>query len=187
MSESNLKERLDKLREKIQTEDFLLGKGLSNEVNIWMFCYEAKDEVIVNHTIEQIKVDPLLKCNIHECNLYETFIEICKDNRILDKIACMEERKGTDYLLRQLQASVTVDKFIKKMQYDMIPSKDVFLITGVGDVFPFMRVHSLLEAMQPYFSAVPILVMYPGTFNGSALKLFDILKPNPYYRAFNII
>ena len=30
---SNLKERLDLLREEIQKDDFLDGKGLSNEVN----------------------------------------------------------------------------------------------------------------------------------------------------------
>ena len=36
---SDIKERLDILRGNIQEEDFLLGKGLSNEVNIRMFCY----------------------------------------------------------------------------------------------------------------------------------------------------
>ena len=41
---SDIKERLDILRGNIQEEDFLLGKGLSNEVNIRMFCYDAKDE-----------------------------------------------------------------------------------------------------------------------------------------------
>lgn len=35
---SNLKERLDLLREEIQKQDFLEGKGLSNEVNIRIFC-----------------------------------------------------------------------------------------------------------------------------------------------------
>ena len=64
---------------------------------------------------------------------------------------------------------------------------DVLLITGVGDAFPFMRVHSLLEALQPYFSDVPILVMYPGEFDGHHLKLFNRLKPNDYYRAFDRI
>jgi hypothetical protein len=50
-----------------------------------------------------------------------------------------------------------------------------------------MRVHSLLEALQPHFSDIPILVMYPGTFDGSYVRLFDKLTPNAYYRAFNEI
>ena len=48
-----------------------------------------------------------------------------------------------------------------------------------------MRVHSLLEAMQPLFTDVPILVFYPGTFDGHYVKLFNLLKANEYYRAFN--
>ena len=77
--------------------------------------------------------------------------------------------------------------FIEKMKYEPYNIGDVILITGVGEAFPFIRVHSLLDAMQPHFSDVPILVMYPGTFDGRSVKLFDKLTPNPYYRAFNIV
>ena len=54
-------------------------------------------------------------------------------------------------------------------------------------MFPFMRVHTLLEALQPYFSDIPILVMYPGEFDGRQLRLFGRLQPSDYYRAFNVI
>lgn len=37
---SELMERLDNLRALIQTPEFLEGKGLSNEVNIRIFCYD---------------------------------------------------------------------------------------------------------------------------------------------------
>ena len=39
----NLMERLDNLRSLIITPEFLEGKGLSNEVNIRIFCYDPKD------------------------------------------------------------------------------------------------------------------------------------------------
>ena len=42
----NLSERLDNLKALIQTSDFLRGKGLSNEVNIRIFCYEASEELV---------------------------------------------------------------------------------------------------------------------------------------------
>ena len=64
---------------------------------------------------------------------------------------------------------------------------DVILITGVGEAFPFIRIHALLDAMQSHFSDVPVLVMYPGTFDGRYVRLFDKLTPNPYYRAFNVV
>lgn len=39
---SDIKERLDKVRALIQEPEFLEGKGLSNEVNIRIFCYEPE-------------------------------------------------------------------------------------------------------------------------------------------------
>ena len=46
---NNINERLDNLKLEIQKPEFLEGKGLSNEVNIRIFCYDAQDEMIVRH------------------------------------------------------------------------------------------------------------------------------------------
>lgn len=183
----NIKERLDDLRTKIQESDFLDGKGLSNEVNIRIFCYDAKDEMTVQHFIDQIKADASVACHIIDCNLYKIFLEICDDLDITDAIPEMEETDGSGFLLEQLHSAVGQEEFIERIQYSPHERGDVLLLTGVGDAFPFMRVHALLEALQPYFSDIPILVMYPGEFDGHSLKLFDKLQPNDYYRAFTII
>ena len=42
---SDIKERLDKVRALIQEPEFLESKGLSNEVNIRIFCYEPENEM----------------------------------------------------------------------------------------------------------------------------------------------
>ncbi len=75
------------------------------------------------------------------------------------------------------------------MQYGPPHEKgDVLLLSGVGEVYPFMRVHSLLEELQTSYDDIPpIVVMYPGSFDGRALILFNEFTPNEYYRAFNII
>ena len=99
----------------------------------------------------------------------------------------MEERKGKKFLLEQMHSIATTAVFVEKIQYEPHDRGDVLLITGVGEVFPFMRIHSLLEALQPHFSDIPILVLYPGVFDGHHVKLFDKLQPNDYYRAFNVI
>lgn len=88
----DIKERLDLLKKTIQQEDFLLGKGLSNEVNIRMFCYDPKEEMIVRHFIERI-TNESLECNIKYYDLYEVFLKICEDNRILDRIPALEEKE----------------------------------------------------------------------------------------------
>lgn len=53
---SNITERLDNLKKTIQEDDFLQGKGLSNEVNIRMFCYNVKEEMAVRYFTEHLSM-----------------------------------------------------------------------------------------------------------------------------------
>ena len=184
---SNIKERLDRLREQMQSKDFLEGKGLSYEVNYHIFCYKPEEEMIVKQFIDQVTADQALSCHVIEYNLYRIFIKICEDLAILDSIPEMEEAEGGAFLLEQLHSAIGEAEFIRVVQEIAQPQVgDVILLTGVGEVFPFMRVHKLLEAMQqPNDSKIPVLVMYPGSFDGNYVRLFDLLEPNPYYRAFN--
>lgn len=184
----NIAKRLDELKVKLQTADFLLGKGLSNEVNIHIFQYDPKDEMVVQQFVVTLKQDATLQCNIVERNLYKIFLSICDGKKIAAAIPKMEKKKGSAFLLKQLQSNANSKAFVEKMQYEPHHSgQDVLMLTGVGDVFPFMRVHVLLEALQPLFSDIPILVMYPGSYDGHHLSLFHQLNPNDYYRAFNLV
>jgi len=184
---SSIEERLDKVRELIQDDDFLDSKGLSNEVNIRIFCYDPEDEMAVRHFVEQVKTDQSLRCHLVERNLFKVFLDSCDDLGITDSISEMEEEDGGEYLLEQLHSAIGDSDFIERIDYAPHNPGDVLLLTGVGEVFPFMRIHVLLEALQPYFPDIPILVMYPGTFDGHHVKLFNRLQPNDYYRAFNVI
>ena len=184
---SSIEERLDKVRELIQDDDFLDGKGLSNEVNIRIFCYDPEDEMAVRHFVEQVKTDQSLRCHLVERNLFKIFFDACDDLGITDSISEMEEEDGGEFLLEQLHSAIGDSDFIERIDYEAHNPGDVLLLTGVGEVFPFMRIHVLLEALQPYFPDIPILVMYPGTFDGHHVKLFNRLQPNDYYRAFNVI
>ena len=184
---STIEERLDRVRVLMQESEFLSGEGLSNEVNIRIFCYNAEEEMSIRQFVEQLKTDQSLGCHLIEYNLYEIFLSICDDKRITPGIPAMENRKGRDFLLAQLHSIATDKEFIAKMQYAPHERGDVLLLTGIGSVFPFMRIHTLLEALQPHFSDIPILVLYPGEFDGRHVKLFDLLQPNDYYRAFNVV
>ena len=67
----NITERLDSLRNLMQSREFLEGKGLSNEVNIRIFCYDPKDEMAVRHFTEKLVSDRELSCRLIEYNLYD--------------------------------------------------------------------------------------------------------------------
>jgi len=184
----NIRERLDNLKIRIQQPDFLMGDGLSNEVGIWFFCYNPKEEMVVRNFTEKLVTSQSLNCHLVEKNLYSILLELCDDLDISDSIADMEKDEGKVFLLEQFYSAIGVNEYISKIKFEpQVRGRDVLLLTGVGDVFPFMRVHNLLLALKPSFPNIPILVMYPGSYNGTDLTLFNKLKPNPYYRAFNII
>lgn len=182
-----IEERLDKIKALLTDKDFLTGKGLSNEVNIRIFPYEPKDEMTVRHFTEQLLTDTALPCRIIHRNLYEIFLAICEDIGILDAIPEMEAEDGSAYLLEQLHDAIGDREFVSKIDYPEHAQGDVVLLSGVGEVFPFMRIHALLEALQPYFTGIPIVVLYPGDYDGHHVKLFGKLPPNDYYRAFGIV
>ena len=99
---SELKERLDNLRVLMQEPEFLEGKGLSNEVNIRIFCYDPAEEMVIRHFTEQIMTDQSMNCHLIEHNLYKIFLSICEDKRIAKTIPAMEEKKGKKFIRDQM-------------------------------------------------------------------------------------
>lgn len=184
---SNLLGRLDNLRQRIQDPEFLEGKGLSKEVNIHIFCYDPEEEMTVRYFIDKLTSDKHLACKLKEFNLFKVLLSICEKRKIINKIAGLEEKKGSEFLLNQLKRIANNKEFAKTIAAAVPDDKSVILITGVGEAYPFIRTHALLEALQLYFTNNPIVVMYPGKYDGYNLSLFNKLPPESYYRAFKII
>ena len=63
---------------------------------------------------------------------------------------------------------------------------NVYLLTGIGQVFPFIRSHNVLNNLQNIAKEAPTIAFFPGDYNGHTLNLFGLLKDDNYYRAFNI-
>lgn len=180
-------ENLNEMKKRLSDSSFLQNKGLSNEVGIHVFCYESQEELIVRDYFEKLKQDSSTPFHIIECDLYKIFMEICDDKHITKSIPSMEEKKGKDFLFAQLQKVASPEAFVQKMKYEPHNYGDVLVISGVGKVYPFMRVHNILDNIQHIFSDIPVLVLYPGKFNGQELLLFGDLADGNYYRAFNLI
>ena len=118
--------------------------------------------MIIQHFVRQIMTDQTLPCHLLERILYKIFLKACGRETNL-KIRFRQWKRK-----RKRSAGVTTGKGIPVQSYvnlicgDSLETDDVLLLTGVGDVFPFMRIHKLLEALQPKVGNVPILVMSSG-------------------------
>ena len=187
LSMTDIKQELDKIKGRLSDANFLSNKGLSNEVGIHVFKYAPEHELIVRDYIERLVSSPSESLRVIEKDMFKIMLEILHEKRVLDSAPEMEEKKGKNFLLTQLQRIAPKEAFLSKMKYDPHQYGDVLFLTGVGKVYPFMRSHIMLEIMQTAFSDIPIVLFYPGEFNGQNLILFDKFNDGNYYRAFNLL
>lgn len=179
--------RLEQVRERLAEPAFLANDGLANEVGIHIFVYDPADEMQVRTYFEELQGETGVPFRLRECDLYRIFLNICEEKRILSAIPKMEQTRGKTYLQEKLANVATPEAFVERMAYAPHRSGDILLITGVGNVYPFMRVHKILDNIQHIFSDIPVLVLYPGRFDGQDLELFGKFLDGHYYRAFNLI
>lgn len=181
----------DRLRERFSNEDFLNNRGLANEVGFYVYPYDPSCELEVRQQTADLVAESQsgrLSYRLVERNLWQVFLQICESEGILDKMAALEARRGSDALLRRMQKIATPEEFARAMNYaPHNPGRDILLITGVGQVYPFVRAHSVLENAQSLFEDIPVVLLYPGRYDGQQLHLFDRISDGNYYRAFNLL
>lgn len=195
LQQQDFEKRCASLRSRLCDADFLANKGLGNEVGIFTFCYDPTLELDLRRYFKSLQEDAYLgklgtdkvKVNLQERNLYDTLLQVAEAKRILEKLPEQEERRGKGGLLKQIQRIATPETFVTLMDWPEHKLGDVLLITGVGEVYPFMRVHNILNNMQSVFNDVPVVVAYPGAYDGGSLSLFGKLSDGNYYRAFDLI
>ena len=80
---SNINERLDSLKNKFKDENFLINKGLGNEVGIYIFGYNPEDEMAVRYFLNKIRNDSSFNAIVYD--LYDIFIDYLSERKLLDR------------------------------------------------------------------------------------------------------
>lgn len=185
----NIYARLDKIIPKIKEDKFIEGRGLGNEISFYVFDYEPQAELIVRDYVEHIKKHFSYEGTdrrIIEFDLYKMLIEITKEKRIFDRIFEMEERQGQDALFKAMTTFAKPDVFLQKIN-EQIADHNVVFLTGVGKVYPFVRSHNILNNLQEVLDKTPVIMFFPGQYDGQSLQLFSKFKDDNYYRAFRLV
>ncbi|RTR26290.1 DUF1788 domain-containing protein [Robertmurraya yapensis] len=186
---ANLNAKLDQIIPKIKEDKFIEGRGLGNEISFYVFDYEPQDELVVRDYIKHIKKEFGYEGSnrrIIEFDLYKMLLEITKDKRIFERIFEMEERQGKDQLFKAMTTFAKPEVFLRKIKEQMDDYNVVFL-TGIGKVYPFVRSHNILNNLQEVLDNVPVIMFFPGKYDGQSLQLFGKFKDDNYYRAFRLV
>jgi hypothetical protein len=188
---TDFEKRLNQILPRITSEDFLSGRGLGNEIAFFIFDYPPEEELRVRkHIVFLLEHVPKHKpgLRVFHVNLFDLVIEHLRERKLLDKTLAVQKTKGNEFVLRQLEKILHPQKLAPVFAEKVNPrDNDLVLASGVGSVWPMMRSHSLLNNLHPIMGETPLVMFYPGVYDGTALRLFGKIKSDNYYRAFRLI
>jgi hypothetical protein len=190
MSDS-LHERLNKILPRLISDDFLSGSGIGNEIAFYIFDYPPEEELRVRDFLRTL-LDHLPRqkhgLRVKHINLFDFVLNYLKQRNLLDKAMQMQREKGDEALRKALAGPLHETKLAGYFAEVAQPEQhDLVIISGVGSAWPLLRSHSLLNNLHPVMGKTPLVMFYPGRYDGQSLRLFGKLKNNNYYRAFKLV
>lgn len=186
-------ERLDKILPKLQEKRFRENKGLGNEIGFYIFDYDPAHELIVREHIQFLKQrinTEDSEMEIKEFDLYEIILGILENKGYLSKVFEMEKQKGTEYIINAIKKTLRLTQkndLIVEYIRERVDANHIVFLTGIGKAWPIIRSHTVLNTLHAVIDHVPLVMFFPGVYDGLELKLFDEIKDDNYYRAFKLI
>lgn len=192
---NDIEKRMDLLEQTLREPSFLENKGLGNEVGYFIFDYNPNQELLVRERTKLLakkyETDTygfILKV----FDLYDIVIDILEKNGFRELCEEFEEKKGffeitsaVNDMLRMEEDNVhnQLLAYIK----ENITRNSIVILSGVGKIFPMLRSHKILNNLHQFIDEIPVIMLFPGEYDGSSLTLFSKIKDDNYYRAFRLV
>ncbi|MGY0610648.1 DUF1788 domain-containing protein [Luteimonas sp. A501] len=195
-----LADRFDHLVAVISSQRFLKMESLNNDIPFFICDYRAAEAVEMAKLQRQL-INRLGQNGVRvlEINLYDLSFDLLQarggsdDRSIWDQVVEEEPGWSKESLLELLQNVLDprehlIPEIARRIS---VEPHDVLFLTGIGEVFPYLRSHNILNNLQSTAKDRPTVMFFPGGYQhsqeqGTSLNLFDQLHDDKYYRAFNI-
>jgi len=179
----------------LSSDRFLKMEGLSNEVPFFIYPYEPENSLDVAKAKKRVKNRLAGKgIEVREINLYDLSVEILKDRGDWDEVLEVEPNLDKAEFTEMLQSMLNPQQQLAPAIREKLADGGfgIVFLTGIGEVFPYIRSHNVLNNLQSVVVGKPMLMFFPGRYEqsdtmGSSLVLFGRFKDDQYYRAKNIL
>lgn len=186
-------QRLDAIEGVIKKENFRQNKGLGNEVGYYVFDYPADEELAVRDHIDYMKNRNSRATDGFELvvfDLYDLIIDVLEKEGFLEQCFMFEKNRGFERIIKSVGNLLKVndsDSLIVKHIQENTPEDSVVFLVGIGKCYPILRSHKVLNNLHQILDHVPVVLFYPGKYDGQELVLFGSIKDDNYYRAFKLV
>ena len=189
----NLESRLNRLEDKIKLPNFRGNKGLGNEVGYYVFDYPADQEMLVRERVKYLKAKyQNSDVNLVVFDLYDTIIDLLEKESFLYLCIEFEKAKGLPEITKAINEMLRMEE--DNYQNELLayiknntPQNAIVFLTGIGKCYPLLRSHKILNNMHQFVDNVPVVMFFPGKYDGQSLMLFGETKDDNYYRAFRLV
>ena len=189
------KKRFEHLLKVITSQRFLSKQGLGNEVPFFICPYPASEGLSMikdrERLVRQIENSGV---KVLDLSLYDLALTILEERGILEEVLEIESETDKDELKELLQNILDPEEHLIPKIGEAINTvpHDVIFLSGVGEVYPYIRSHNILNNLQSTAKDKPTVLFFPGNYThalatGASLDLFGLLNDDKYYRAFNIL
>ncbi|MHC8367559.1 DUF1788 domain-containing protein [Pseudomonas sp. ZT5P21] len=209
ISQQPLAARFEHLVSVMSGQRFLEMRGLNNDLPFYICEFKAAEAFEIQrmqrqliNTLAGLRVDCLQGrgVTVLEINLYDLTIELLKAREgsepgmsVWDQVQRDEQGYEKEALLELLQGVLDIKEHLIPAIGERIAQADydVLFLSGIGEVFPYIRSHNVLNNLQSTAKDNPTVLFFPGEYRhsleqGASLELFGLLHDDKYYRAFNI-
>ena len=169
-------------------------EGLIGEDPYFIYPYDPRDALEIAASKKRIKSKLAQKgIEVLEVNLYDLVVEVLQERGVWDDLIELEPTISKDDFREGLRSMLDPgDDLAPAIRAKLAAQAfDIFFLTGIGEVFPFIRSHSVLNNLQTVAGDKPMLMFFPGSYEqsktlGSSLVLFGSVPDDNYYRAKDI-
>ena len=189
------KERAEHLYRVITSERFLTKLGLGNEVPFFICPFPAEDGLtMIEDRLDLIERIGHAGVTALDLSLYDISLGLFEERGILEDVLAAEPDMEKSELRELIQGVLDVHEHLIPKIAEAIAARshDVIFLSGVGEVYPYIRSHNVLNNLQSTAKDKPVVLFFPGSYthstaSGRSLDLFGLLHDDKYYRAFNIL
>ena len=189
------KERAEHLYRVITSERFLTKQGLGNEVPFFICPFPANEGLtMIEDRLDLIERIGHAGVTALDLSLYDISLGLMEERGLLEDVLAAEPDMEKSELRELLQGVLDVHEHLIPKIAGAIAAQphDVIFLSGVGEVYPYIRSHNVLNNLQSTAKDKPTVLFFPGSYThstatGGSLDLFGLLHDDKYYRAFNIL